>query len=98
MVVNRVENDESEMLADEKRISQDNVRIAIVIEDGIISAAYSSMKNVALEIVELDKNYADAEQRDAAYELYSKDVLLKPCDYSLIVPGYCESMELEVDD
>lgn len=73
-------------------------RIAIVIEDGIISAAYSSLKDIDLEIVELDKNYATSEQRNAVYDSYCKDPSLSPCEYCIQVPGYVETIELEVED
>lgn len=73
-------------------------RVAIVIEDGIISAAFSSDPNIQIEITELDKNYADSEQRDAAYTELHHDPELKSCDFTLSIPGYEESMRLEVEE
>lgn len=75
--------------------NNDKLRVAVIIENGIISAAYSSTENVKLEIVELDKEYASIEERDAAYESYSKDTSLSPCEYELTLPGYYESLGLE---
>lgn len=77
---------------------QEAPRVAIVIEDGIISAAFSSNSNIRIEITELDKNYASSGQRDAAYKELQDDPQLKSCDYTLSVPGYEEEMELEVDE
>lgn len=75
-----------------------NTHIVVIIHDGIISAAYSSNRDVELEIVELDKNYADTEQCNAVYEVYTRDTSLTPCEYSLTVPGYGESIDLEVQE
>ena len=72
--------------------------MAIVIEDGIISAAFSSDPNIRIEITELDKNYADSEQRDTSYKELQNDPKLKSCDYVLSVPGYEKSMGLEVEE
>lgn len=73
-------------------------RVSIVIEDGIISAAFSSDPNIRIEITELDKNYADSEQRDAVYTELQDDPELKSCDFALSVPGYEESIGLEVEE
>lgn len=75
--------------------SKDTLRGAVIIEDGILSAAYSSTENINLEIIELDKEYASMEERNAVYESYSKDTALSPCEYKLILPGYYESLGLE---
>lgn len=77
---------------------QEGPRVAIVIEDGIISAAFSSDPNIRIEITELDKNYADSEQRDTSYKELQNDPKLKSCDYVLSVPGYEKSMGLEVEE
>ena len=77
---------------------QEDSRVAIVIEDGIISAAFSSNPNIRIEITELDKNYADSEQRDTAYKELQNDPKLKSCDYVLSVPGYEKSIGLEVEE
>ncbi|MDO4274134.1 MAG: hypothetical protein Q4D16_10720 [Eubacteriales bacterium] len=77
------------------KTNKDILRVAVIIEEGIISAAYSSTENIKLEIVELDKDYASIEERNAAYESYNKDIALSPCEYELILPGYYESLELE---
>lgn len=73
------------------------VRVAVVIEDGVVSATYSSSPNLVLEITEIDKNYACCEQRDSVYESYAKDASLVPCTHLHKVPGYEESAELEVN-
>lgn len=77
---------------------QEDPRVAIVIEDGIISAAFSSNPNIRIEITELDKNYADIKQRDAVYTELQNDPKLKSCDYVLSVPGYEKSIGLEVEE
>lgn len=78
--------------------NQEAPRVAIVIEDGIISAAYSSDPKIQIEIAELDKNYAASEQRDAVYKQLQEDPALRSCEYGLTIPGYEESLGLEVDE
>lgn len=73
------------------------VRVAVVIEDGVVSATYSSSPNLVLEITEIDKNYACCEQRDSVYESYARDASLVPCTHLHRIPGYEESAELEVN-
>lgn len=77
--------------------ASDGTKVVIIIEEGIVSAAYSSQEHMSLEIVELDKDYADTELRDSTYDTYRQDSRLSPCEYRLIVPGYeCdEGMEVE---
>lgn len=77
---------------------QTALRVAIVIENGIISAVFSSDSNIQIEITELDKNYATSEQRDAVYEELQNDPELRSCDHVLSIPGYEESLGLEVDE
>lgn len=73
-------------------------KMVIIIEEGIVSAAYSSLKQVSLEIVELDKDYACAKLRDSIYETFRKDNGLSPCEYRMIVPGYEDTERQEVKE
>jgi len=73
-------------------------RVSVVIEDGIISAVFSSDPNIQIEITELDKDYATSEQRDAVYMELQNDPELISCDHVLSVPGYGESTGLEEDE
>lgn len=91
MVMDEIES----QIADKSPIaslSKSPQRAAIVIEDGIISAAFSSASDIEIEIIELDKNYATSEQRDAIYQELQNDLALKSCEYALYIPGFEEAV------
>lgn len=70
-------------------------RVAIIIDDGIISAVYASAPDIQVEITEIDKNYASSDMRDSVYEEHAKDSGIQPLkQYSLLVPGYEQNMEV----
>lgn len=72
-------------------------QVAVLIEDGIISAAYASDPKIQIQIVELDKNYASSEEREKAYQEFMQNDSLQETEYSLSIPGYEETMGMEVD-
>ena len=75
-----------------------NPRIVIIIEDGIVSTVLASDPDIQIDIIELDRNYADSELRSSTYDAALKEPGLQNCSYSLHVPGYEQEMETEVDE
>ena len=75
-----------------------NPRVVIVIEDGIVSTVLSSDPDIQIDIIELDRNYADSGLRSSTYDAALKEPGLQNCSYSLHVPGYEQEMETEVDE
>lgn len=75
-----------------------NPRVVIVIEDGIISTVLTTDPNIQIDIIELDKNYADSDLCAGTYSAVLKEPGLQSCSYSLFVPGYEQEMGLEVDE
>lgn len=92
--------DEIEQQIDKGRLvlqdlRSENAKLTVVIEDSIIGAVYSSTPNIQLEIIELDRNYADTKIRDQVYEELAKNSGLMAHDgYTLTVPGYEQKMEV----
>ena len=76
--------------------SDGNPRVVIIIEDGIISTVLASAPGVQIDIIELDRNYADSKLRSSTYDAILKEPGLQNCNYSLHVPGYAQ--ETEVDE
>ena len=70
---------------------QSLLRVCIVMEDGIVSAVYSSNPYIQIEITELDKNLASSEQREAVYTALKQDEALSASEYLHSLPGYEES-------
>lgn len=75
-----------------------NPRVVIVIEDGIVSTVLASDPDIQIDIIELDRNYADSGLRSSTYDAALKEPGLQNCSYSLHVPGYEQEMETEVDE
>ena len=75
-----------------------NPRVVIIIEDGIVSTVLASDPDIQIDIIELDRNYADSELRSSTYDAALKEPGLQNCSYSLHVPGYEQEMETEVDE
>ena len=73
-------------------------KVAIVIEDGILSAAYTTDPQIQIQIVELDKNYASSEERDLIYDTLNQDDTLQLTDYLLSIPGYQKTLGMEGND
>ena len=73
----------------------ENPRAVIIIEDGIVSTVLASDPDI--QIIELDRNYADSELRSSTYDTVLKEPGLQNCSYSLHVPGYEQEMGAEVD-
>ena len=73
-------------------------KVAIVIEDGILSAAYTTDPQIQIQIVELDKNYASSEERDLIYDTLNQDDTLQLTDYLLSIPGYQKTLRMEGND
>ena len=76
----------------------ENPRAVIIIEDGIVSTVLASDPDIQIDIIELDRNYADSELRSSTYDAALKEPGLQNCSYSLHVPGYEQEMESEVDE
>lgn len=75
-----------------------NPRVVIIIEDGIVSTVLASNQDIQIDIIELDRNYADSELRSSTYDAALKEPGLQNCNYSLHVPGYEQEMKTEVDE
>lgn len=54
-------------------------RVSLVIEDGIITASYTTEPSIQIEITELSKNYTSTEERDAVYAQLESDSELTEC-------------------
>ena len=74
-----------------------NPRVVIIIEDGIVSTVLASNQDIQIDIIELDRNYADSELRSSTYDAALKEPGLQNYSYSLHVPGYEQEMGSEVD-
>ena len=74
----------------------ENPRAVIIIEDGIVSTVLASDPDIQIDIIELDRNYADSKLRSSTYDAILKEPGLQNCNYSLHVPGYAQ--ETEVDE
>ena len=75
-----------------------NPRVVIIIEDGIVSTVLASDPDIQIDIIELDRNYADSGLRSSTYDAALKEPGLQNCNYSLHVPGYEQEMKTEVDE
>ena len=75
--------------------SGENPRVVIIIEDGIISTVLASSPGIQIDIIELDRNYADSELRSSTYDAALKEPGLQNCSYSLHVPDYEQEMEVD---
>lgn len=64
---------------------QTTPKIAIVMEGGVISAAFSSYPNIQIYITQLDKNYATSEQHDAVYKELQETLALRGYTYALSI-------------
>lgn len=71
-------------------------RIAIVIENGIISAVLTTDPDIQIEFTELDRDYADSDLCAAVYDALANDTALSSCSYSLKIPGYNPEIRLEL--
>ena len=78
--------------------SAGNPRVVIVIENGIISTVLTTDPDIQIDIIELDKNYADSDLCAGTYDAVLKEPVLQSCSYSLHVPGYEQTMGLEADE
>ncbi|WP_285825581.1 hypothetical protein [Schaedlerella arabinosiphila] len=72
-----------------------NPRVVIIIENGIVSTVLASDPDIQIDIIELDRNYADSELRSSTYDAALKIPGLQNCSYSLHVPGYEQEMEVD---
>lgn len=72
-----------------------NPRVVIIIENGIVSTVLASDPDIQIDIIELDRNYADSELRSSTYDAALKVPGLQNCSYSLHVPGYEQEMEVD---
>lgn len=73
-------------------------RMVLVIEDGVITGSYTSEPAVRVEVIELSKEYASSEERDAVYAELESNPELCECGCQIRVPGYedeAESGEME---
>lgn len=75
----------------------DKKRIVVVIVNGIVSTAFTSLSDVQLEIFEPNDEYATSDEQNEVFERLKNDSCLKSCEYSLEVPGYLKTPGLEVD-
>ncbi|MFR5150050.1 MAG: hypothetical protein ACLTER_11325 [Ruminococcus sp.] len=74
-VIDRME-DFIEHKSAKKLSSSDKLRVVVVIDDGIISAAYVSNPEVQIEIIEVDRNYTSLEQKNEVYSALTQDTAL----------------------
>ncbi|MBC5745649.1 hypothetical protein FMM74_019305 [Lachnospiraceae bacterium MD308] len=72
-----------------------NPRVVIITEDGIVSTVLASDPDIQIDIIELDRNYADSELRSSTYDAALKEPGLQNCSYSLHVPDYEQEMEVD---
>ncbi len=69
--------------------SKNNSRVIIILDEGIISQVQTSDPNIRVDIIDLDRNYADSELCDKVYDKVSNEPGLQDCtNYSLHTPGY----------
>lgn len=68
-------------------------RVVLVIEDGVITGSYTSEPEIRVEVIELSKEYASSEERDAVYAELESDPELSECDCRITVPGYEDEIE-----
>lgn len=72
-------------------------RVAVVIDNGIISCVKSTDPSILVEITELDKDYASFEEINRVYDTIAKDPDLQDCLYHMEIPGY-ETEETQEED
>ena len=60
---------------------------ALVIEDGVVTSAYTNYPVGIIEVYDLDSDYATAEERQKAYKKLEEDPGLAKLNFRLIVPG-----------
>ena len=94
--------DETERRIQDNRIAtaaepDGNPRVVIIIEDGIVSTVLASDSDIQIDIIELDRNYADSELRSSTYDAALKEPGLQNCCYSLHVPGFEQELEMETE-
>ena len=68
-------------------------RVVLVIEAGVITGSYTSEPEIRVEVIELSKEYASSEERDAVYAELESDPELSECDCRITVPGYEDEIE-----
>ena len=54
-------------------------KVAVVIEDGIISAVFSNDENIGVEIVSYDSDMDDKDSLDRQFEEYKNMYEITPC-------------------
>ena len=67
-------------------------RVSLIIEDGVVTASYTSEPSLQIEITELYKNHTSTEERDTVYATLESDPEFTRCDCLITVPG-CEDEE-----
>ena len=73
-------------------------RVAVVIDNGIVSCVKSTDPSILVEITELDKDYASFEEINRVYDAISKDPDLQDCLYHMEIPGYETEKTQEEDE
>ena len=60
---------------------------ALVIEDGVVTGAYTNYPVGTIEVYDLDSDYATAEEREKVYKELEHDPGMAKLDFRLIVSG-----------
>lgn len=63
-------------------------KVAIVIENGIIAAVYSSNPEIQINIYNIDTEYVTSEEKESVYTELQTNSGLSECDFILSIPGY----------
>lgn len=66
-------------------------KAVIVIEDGVVMEAYTTVSDMQIEVVEMDADLSSMEERDEAYENLEQNSKLKKCDFIVNVIGRIEN-------
>lgn len=78
--------------------ADDKLRVVVVIDDGITSAAYVSNPKVQVEVIEVDQNYTSLKQKEEVFTALTQDAALHASDYLLSLPGYEEMSDDEEEE
>lgn len=66
-------------------------KAVIVIEDGVVTEAYTTVSDMQIEVVEMDADLSSMEERYEAYENLEQNSKLKKCDFIVNVIGRIEN-------
>lgn len=70
-------------------------RVALVMEDGVITGSYTNEPGIRIEVTNLNKEYTTSEERDAIYAALDSELGLYKCGCQITVPGDEDETESE---